>query len=203
GKTTLLLALLGLRRPERGRVSAGEQLLFDSQRGFSLPVEERRLAYVPQDYALFPHLTAAEQVEFALARLPRAARLARARALLDELGVLAAAERKPRELSGGERQRIALARALALEPRALLFDEPLAALDASARGAVRDFLRDQLRALGLPAIVITHEAQDALALADRIAVLEAGRIVQQGSFAALAAAPGTDYVASFIQSART
>jgi molybdate transport system ATP-binding protein len=197
GKTTLFLGLLGLRLPERGRIVAGGQLLFDAERGFNLAVEQRRLAYVPQDYALFPHLTAAEQVEFALSQPGRRARTRRAHELLESLGVLAVAARKPAQLSGGERQRIALARALALEPRALLLDEPLAALDVSARGSVRGFLREQLRALGLPAIVITHDAQDARMLADRVAVLEAGRIVQHGSFTELAAAPVSDYVKTF------
>jgi molybdate transport system ATP-binding protein len=201
GKTTLFLGLLGLRRPERGRIVAGEQLLFDAERGFSLPVEQRRLAYVPQDYALFPHLTAAEQVEFALSQPGRRARTRRAHELLESLGVLGVAARKPAQLSGGERQRIALARALALAPRALLLDEPLAALDVSARDSVRGFLREQLRALGLPAIVITHDVQDARVLADRMAVLEAGRIVQHGSFSELAAAPATAYVASFTNTA--
>ncbi|HKP63061.1 MAG TPA: ABC transporter ATP-binding protein [Polyangiales bacterium] len=197
GKTSLFLGLLGLRQPERGRIVAGDQLLFDAASGFSLPVEQRRLAYVPQDYALFPHLTAAEQVEFALSERGRSARMRRAHELLESLGVLGTAARKPAQLSGGERQRIALARALALSPRALLLDEPLAALDVSARGSVRSFLREQLVALRLPAIVITHDAQDALALADRVAVLEAGRIVQRGTFAELAAAPASEYVQRF------
>jgi molybdate transport system ATP-binding protein len=202
GKTTLLLGLLGLRCPSRGRIVAGDQLLFDAAASFSLPVEQRRLAYVPQDYALFPHLTAAEQVEFVLTDLGRRARKLRAHELLERLDVLRCAPRKPAQLSGGERQRIALARALALSPRALLLDEPLAALDVSARASVRSFLREQLRALGLPAIVITHDAQDALALADAVAVLEAGHVVQRGRFAELAAAPASDYVASFTSAAR-
>jgi molybdate transport system ATP-binding protein len=198
GKTSVLLLALGLLRPESGRIRLGDQVLFDD--GVDVPAEDRRIGYLPQDYALFPHLTVAQNIEFALGcrgTLGRAERRQRARALLGDLEVVALADRAPATLSGGERQRVALARALAIEPRALLLDEPLAALDVGARRAVRGFLAATLARLGLPAIVVTHDAADAVALGDRIAVLEAGRIVQTGTLADLRAAPASPFVAAF------
>jgi molybdate transport system ATP-binding protein len=199
GKTTALLALLGIVRPEGGQVRLAGQALFDAAAGVDLPTEERGIAYVPQDYALFPHLTASGNVEFALGCVgrPRPQRREEARALLDRLGVLACADRLPAALSGGERQRVALARALARQPRALLFDEPFAALDAGARGAVRLYLRERLAELGLPAVVVTHDRADVEALGVPVLVLEGGRVVQRGSLAELEARPATEYVARF------
>jgi molybdate transport system ATP-binding protein len=202
GKTTLLLALLGVRRPESGRIALGDRPLYDSERAIDVPIEQRRLSYVPQDYSLFPHLSALAQVEFALAERgvdsSGRGRRQRAQTWLRELGVEALADRKPATLSGGERQRVALARALARAPGALLLDEPLAALDVRTRELVRSFLRAKLRELALPTIVVTHDPKDALALADRIAVLEAGQLTQLGAFEALASAPRSAYVASFV-----
>jgi molybdate transport system ATP-binding protein len=198
GKTSALLLALGVLRPESGRISLGDQVLFAD--GVDVPAEDRRIGYLPQDYALFPHLTVARNIEFALGcrgTLGRAERRERARALLGDLEIVALADRAPATLSGGERQRVALARALAIEPRALLLDEPLAALDVGARRAVRGFLAATLARLGLPAIVVTHDAADAVALGDRIAVLEAGRIVQTGTLADLRAAPASPFVAAF------
>jgi molybdate transport system ATP-binding protein len=201
GKSTALLALLGIVRPDAGHILLGDEPLFDADRDVDLPTEERGIAYVPQDYALFPHLTAAENVAFALAcrpaRLPAAQRRAEARAWLDRLGVLPAADRHPAALSGGERQRVALARALARAPRLLLFDEPFAALDASVRDEVRRYLRERLAELGLPAIVVSHDRADVAALGAPVLVLERGQVVQRGTLAELEAAPATDYVARF------
>ena len=201
GKTTLLLSLLGIVEPTSGRIVLGADRLFDADGGANLAVEDRRIGYVPQEYALFPHLTACENVEFALGCLhpapPRRDRRERALALLDRLGAAAYAGRYPASLSGGERQRVALARALATSPRALLFDEPFAALDASARDEVRTYLRDRLAELALPAVVVTHDRADVEALRAEVVVLEAGRIVQQGSLLELQARPATDYVAAF------
>jgi molybdate transport system ATP-binding protein len=190
GKTSALLLALGVLRPESGRISLGDQVLFAD--GVDVPAEDRRIGYLPQDYALFPHLTVARNIEFALGcrgTLGRAERRERARALLGDLEIVALADRAPATLSGGERQRVALARALAIEP--------LAALDVGARRAVRGFLAATLARLGLPAIVVTHDAADAVALGDRIAVLEAGRIVQTGTLADLRAAPASPFVAAF------
>src|SRR5262249_21861185 len=191
GKTTLLLALVGARRPARGRIAVGGSVLFDGDARIDVPTEERGLAYLPQDYALFPHLDAAANVAFGLRGRNR---LDTARSLLERLGVGAVAGRRPPALSGGERQRVALARALAASPRALLLDEPLAALGVEARAGVRAFPGAELRALGRPFIVVTHDRDDIRALAAPIAVLERGRIAQRGSLAELEAAPGTAFV---------
>ena len=175
--------------------------MFDAEGRLDVPTEERGIAYVPQDYALFPHLTARENVEFALGSQPRgpSGRLRRqeAAALLDRLGVSGCADRRPHALSGGERQRVALARALARTPRLLLFDEPFAALDAGARSAVRLYLHDRLVELALPAVFITHDRADVLSLNASVLVLEGGRVVQRGTLAELEARPATEYVARF------
>jgi molybdate transport system ATP-binding protein len=202
GKSTALLALLGIVRPDAGHVRLGGQALFDAGAKIDVPTEDRGIAYVPQDYALFPHLTACGNVEFALVAVRAAHRRERARALLEHLGVLACADRLPAGLSGGERQRVALARALGREPRALLFDEPFAALDAGARGEVRRFLRERLAELGLPAVLVTHDRADVEALGIPVVVMEKGRVVQRGTLAELEAHPASEYVARFCGSAR-
>ncbi len=198
GKTSALHLLLGLLQPGGGRLSLDGRTLFDSERGIDVPPEERGVGYVPQDYALFPHLTVLENVRFGLEpRLDRGRAAARARAMLAELEIAHLESRRPAGLSGGERQRVALARALATDPRALLLDEPLAALDAGARQRVRAFLSERLAALRIPALVVTHDSADAAALAQRVAVLENGRIVQTGSLAELRERPATPFVAQF------
>jgi molybdate transport system ATP-binding protein len=206
GKTTTLLALAGIVRPRAGHIRVGAEVLFDAGAGVDLPPESRGLAYVPPDSALFPPLTARQNVEFALRCLPAAAsgpaRRAEARTWLDRVGALATEDRRPAALSGGERQRVALARALATAPRALLFDEPFAALDASTRGDLRRYLAERLAQLGLPALVVTHDADDARRLGQRLAVLERGRLTQTGSWAELAAQPATPFVRAFVASAR-
>jgi ABC-type sulfate/molybdate transport systems ATPase subunit len=201
GKSTALLCALGIHRPSAGRIALGDRVLFDAARRIDVPIEERGFGYVPQHYALFPHLSALDNVAFALActrvrpRLPRRERRERARATLRALGVEHVADRLPATLSGGEAQRIALARALVTEPVALLLDEPFAALDVRARPAMRELLRAELAALGRPAIIVTHDVDDAAALAARIAVMEHGRIVQIETLDALRARPATPFVA--------
>lgn len=201
GKSSLLLLLLGLLPADSGRVALGETVLYDAQAGVDVPTERRALGYVPQEYALFPHLTALGNVEFAVGahhpELSRAARRERARACLAQLDAAGLEARRPAALSGGEKQKVALARAVAGEPRALLLDEPLAALDAVARAQVRAFLAARLEALGLPALIVTHDPADAAALGGRVAVLEEGRLVQSGSLAELRAHPATEFVARF------
>ena len=201
GKTTTLLALAGIVRPRAGRITVGPRVLFDADAGVDLPPESRALAYVPQDYALFPHLTARQNVEFALRCVPHPPpapeRRDQARAWLERVGVQGAADRRPAALSGGERQRVALARALATAPQALLFDEPFAALDAGARDELRRYLGERLRELGLPALVVTHDAADVEALGADVLALENGAVVQKGTLAQLRAAPATAYVARF------
>ncbi len=203
GKSSLLALILGLRRPARGRISWAAQPLFDAAASIDVPAEARGLGWLPQGESLFPHLTAQGNVEFAVAaRHPersRAERTDRARALLERLGASSLAARKIGELSGGERQRIALARALASEPRALLLDEPLAALDATSRPAVRDFITQTICELLLPTLIVTHDRSDAAAFSARMLVLESGRVVQEGSLAELEAAPQTEFVRRFTQ----
>jgi len=163
------------------------------------------MGYVPQGYGLFPHLRVADNVAFGLStgprRLPKAERRSAARQLLTELGCATLAERWPAGLSGGEQQRVALARALVVAPALLLLDEPMAALDAGVRRVVRTFLATRLRSSACPSIVVTHDVRDVLALGARVCVLEAGRIVQQGSLSELQAAPASDFVAEFVGAA--
>jgi molybdate transport system ATP-binding protein len=204
GKTSVLLMVLGALRPLRGRVELDDETLFDAERRIDLAPEERGLGYVPQDYGLFPHMTAIANVAFGLEcrhRLRRAERRERARALLEALEAGHLADRLPHSLSGGEGQRVALARALASEPRALLLDEPLAALDASVRRQLREFLPSWLAMLKLPAIVVTHDPTDAAAFGEDIAVMEAGRLIQRGTLRDLRERPATPFVAELVGAA--
>jgi molybdate transport system ATP-binding protein len=198
GKTSLLLMILGVLTPERGEVTLERTTLFDAKAGVNVAVEERAIGYVPQHYGLFPHLSAAQNVEFALAcQRPapgRAERRERARALLAELGLSRLAEQRPSALSAGERQRVALARAFASGPKALLLDEPFAALDIGTRRQVRVFLREYLERLALPTVVVSHDADDARAIGRHIAVIEAGRVVQAGSWEDLSRSPASPFV---------
>ena len=204
GKTSLLLAILGLLKPERGRIALGDETLFDPDRAVDLPTEERHLAYLPQDFGLFPHLTAVQNVAFALACGPEPAtrrqRRAQAMAWLDRFGLGSLANRNPTQLSGGERQRIALARALASSPRAILLDEPTASLDVEARVEVRAFLAESIRSLALPTILVTHDITDVEALAGRVAVLEKGQIAACGQLAVVRKAPPTPFACRFFSS---
>ena len=183
GKTTVLDAIAGLRRPSRGSIEVGGKRWFGDR--VDLRPEQRSVGYVFQEYALFPHLSVERNVAFA----------GDGAGLLERLGIADLAKAKPGQLSGGERQRVALARALARKPRVLLLDEPMAALDPHTRGRVRSELRLLLRELGLPAIIVTHDFLDAAALADRIAVLVEGRIVQVGTAEELIAQPANAFVA--------
>jgi molybdate transport system ATP-binding protein len=187
GKTSVLRAIAGLVRPARGLVALGSETWFDGQ--VDVAPERRRVGFVFQEYALFPHLNVRQNVAFAGP--------GRADELLERLGLAALAPARPRELSGGERQRVALARALARDPGVLLLDEPLGALDPHTRAHVRVELREQLHGLGLPTLLVTHDYADAAALADRVGVLVAGRIVQIGTPAELLAAPASPFVAEF------
>ena len=199
GKTTLLRLIAGAYRPQAGRIEVGGRVLFDAAAAVDLPPERRAVGYVPQGYGLFPHLGVADNVAFGLRARGhsggrRAARLA-AEQMLDELGCASLAGRRPTELSGGEQQRVALARALVVDPAILLLDEPLAALDASARRQLRRFLADHLRRRARPSIVVTHDARDVLALEAEACVLDAGRVVQRGTADQLRRAPANDFVA--------
>jgi len=200
GKSTLLRTLAGLVRLADGRIRLGDRVLDDVPAGVHIAPEHRRIGVVFQDYLLFPHLTALDNVAYGLrARgLRRTAARQSARRWLDRVGVSDRAGSRPPQLSGGEAQRVALARALVLQPDLLLLDEPLAALDAGARLSLRTDLRRHLTSYGGPAIVVTHDAVEAMVLADRLMVLERGRIVQQGAPAEVARHPRTGYVASLV-----
>jgi molybdate transport system ATP-binding protein len=184
GKTTVLHAVAGLVRPTRGTIECDGTRWFGD--GTNLRPEQRSVGFVFQEYALFPHLTVERNVRFGGGE---------ADGLLARLGIAHLARAKPRELSGGERQRVALARALARRPRVLLLDEPMAALDAHTRSVVRAELHDLLRELALPTLLVTHDFEDAAALADRVGVLVEGRLRQLGTAADLLAAPADPYVA--------
>lgn len=205
GKSSLLSLVLGARPVERGQVAVGAAVLLDTEAGVDVPLEQRRLGYVPQDYALFPHLSVRENVAFGLTRaarsLDRSSRALRVAGLLRELDLERHAARRPRTLSGGEKQRVALARALSIRPRALLLDEPLAALDVRSRGEVRELLATYLSRLALPTLIVTHDAQDARQLGHRIAVLEAGKITQAGTWEQLAERPASRFVEELVASA--
>ena len=197
GKTSVLRAVAGLLRPETGRVACDDETWLDTAAGTDLAPERRRCGYVFQDYALFGHLSAWRNVAYGLRGVPRARRRAEAVALLERFGIGALADARPATLSGGERQRVALARTLAVRPRALLLDEPLAALDARSGAEAGRELARLLRELRVPAILVTHDFAEAALLGDTVAVLDAGRVVQRGSAAELAAAPASGFVADF------
>lgn len=188
GKSSVLRALAGLARPAAGTIRLGDDVWFDSRTRVSRPPEDRAVGVVFQHYALFPHLNVRRNVAFGARR--------DVDPLLERLGIARLAEAMPGTLSGGEQQRVAVARALAREPRLLLLDEPLAALDAHTRATVRSELRVLLRSLDLPAIVVTHDFEDAAALADLVGVLVEGRIRQLASPAELVARPADAFVGS-------
>jgi len=200
GKTTLLRLLAGLLRPDEGRITLGSDVLADTASGIAVPAEARAVGYVAQDHALFPHLSVFENVAFGLHASAVASGSVRSRvdAALRRLGVAELARRKPHELSGGQQQRVAIARAIVLEPRLLLLDEPLSALDLKTRQGVRGELRRLLATLPCVTVYVTHSPTEAMALGERIAVLERGRVSQQGTRDDLMRHPRSAYVAAFL-----
>ena len=198
GKTSLLRAVAGLERCTAGRIGVAGTALDDAATGLHLPPEDRRIGMVFQDYALFPHLTVAENVAFGLQHLPRARRAERVQRMLDLVGLAHAAKRAPHQLSGGQQQRIALARALAPEPRLLLLDEPFSSLDIDLREHLAQELRAILKADGTTALFVTHDQMEAFALGDVIGVMNGGRLEQWGDAYTLYHRPATRFVARFI-----
>jgi molybdate transport system ATP-binding protein len=196
GKSACLDVVAGL-RPASGRIVLGRETWLDSASGVDRPPHLRRVGVVFQDFALFPHLTARQNVAYGARarRLERREARSRADEWLERVGLLAEGNRPARMLSGGERQRVALARALASEPRALLLDEPFASLDVGTRAAMRMQVLALLRELRLPVVLVTHDPVDALAIGDRIAVLERGRVTQAGTRDELRTRPRTPFVA--------
>ena len=200
GKTTFLRALAGLVALQQGRVVLDGDVLEDAATGVRRAPEDRPVAVVFQDYLLFPHLSAVENVAFGLRcrGVARSQARDRARRWLEGLGLTDRADARPAELSGGQAQRVALARALATEPRLLLLDEPLSALDVSARAEVRRDLRRHLASFPGVRLVVTHDPLEAMALADVLVVLEEGRLVQAGTPAEVSARPRSRYVADLV-----
>lgn len=200
GKSSVLRFLAGLAAPDHGRVVSDGRVLLDTEAGVDLPPEERAIGVVFQDGALFPHLTVAQNVEYGLHPRPgdRQERRARVAEILERFGIEGLASAKPSRVSGGERQRVALARAVATSPRILLLDEPLSALDAVTKAAVAEELAATLTELRLPAILVSHDLEDVAGLADRVAVMDQGAIVQSGTTAELLQAPRTGFVAAFV-----
>jgi molybdate transport system ATP-binding protein len=188
GKTTILRAIAGLERQARGRIALGEELWLDDARGIDRPPDRRSVGLVFQEYALFPHMSVRANVAFG--------GRARTGELMERLGIAQLADQRPGAISGGERQRVAVARALARDPGVLLLDEPLAALDAHTRTAVREQLADVLAGLAIPTLLVTHDFADAAALADRVGVVLDGRLHQLGTPTELIEHPSDAFVAS-------
>jgi iron(III) transport system ATP-binding protein len=196
GKTTLLRLIAGFERPDAGTVAVGEREV--ARAGTWVPPERRRVGMVFQDYALFPHLTVAENVGFGLPRRARAARVAELLAVvgLDDLG-----RRYPHELSGGQQQRVALARALAPAPELVLLDEPWSNVDPFLRESLRAEVTEIIRPLGVTVLLVTHDREEAFSLADRIALMRDGAVVQEGTSEELYFAPASRWAAEFVGAA--
>src|SRR5499433_2909715 len=187
GKTTCLRAVAGIVTPDEGRISLDGRIYFDSASGVNLPIQQRRVGFVFQDYVLFPHLTAEQNVAYGIRAgensggQSKAAKRERARELLSLLGIEYAALQYPRELSGGESQRVALARALATDPAIVLLDEPLSAVDAETRTRLLSEIGAVQRKTNIPFLYVTHNAYEGIEIGDHAVVLNQGLVVQRGS----------------------
>jgi len=198
GKTTTLRLIAGLERTDAGTIDLDGRTLADPASGVFVPPEEHNIGLVFQDFALFPHLTAAENVAFGLSDRPESERDERVAELLDLVGLTDHADHYPEELSGGQKQRIALARSLAPEPDVLLLDEPLSNLDIRLRVSMREEIRDIIKATGVTAVWVTHDQEEALSVADRVGVMNDGRLQQIGSPESIFERPASRFVATFL-----
>jgi molybdate transport system ATP-binding protein len=195
GKTTLLDCIAGLTTPDSGTISIGGRVVFDSAQGVKLPVRERHAGYVFQDLALFPHLSVESNVAYGISQLHKEERAQRVAKVLDSLDISALRNRRPAQLSGGERQRVALARALVTEPRILLLDEPLAALDLPVRMKIAEDLRRSIQNLPIPVLYVTHNRDEVFMLGERLLVLEKGKLIAHGTPHEVLSAPRGETVA--------
>ena len=202
GKTMVLNMIAGITRPDDGKISIGNTLLFDSSKGISIGMEKRNIGFVFQDYALFPHLSVFENVAYGLKARGQPAAEIQLRVMreLERFAISSLQHEIPARLSAGQRQRVALARALVIDPCLLLMDEPLSALDMQLRSRVRSELKELLHQLEIPTIIVTHDVLDAIGLGGTVIVLEHGRIAQLGTYEDLLAAPSSRFVAEFVES---
>ncbi len=198
GKTSLLRLVAGLERPDAGRITIEDEVLSDAVRRIHLAPERRRIGMVFQDYALFPHLSVADNVAFGIDELPRSERASRVAQMLDLVGLAHAAHRAPHQLSGGQQQRVALARALAPKPRLLLLDEPFSSLDVDLRERLAQEVRTILKESGTTALMVTHDQLEAFAVGDVIGVMNKGRLEQWDDAYSLYHRPASRFVAGFI-----
>lgn len=199
GKSTTLNALGGLITPDQGRIQVGETTYFDCKLKINISPEDRDLGFLFQNYALFPHLTVQENVAYGLAarKVSKKEQQSKVADTLHSLGITHLSQSMPTELSGGEQQRVALARAIILKPKLLLLDEPLSALDVTTRSRVRSELKKTLATLKIPTIIVTHDYEDAISLAERIFVMDNGLIIQEGTAEELLTKPRSSFVADF------
>lgn len=197
GKSTLLLLIAGLLQPDRGRIEIGGRVVTDTCTGTFVPPHARGVAMLSQQAMLFPHMTVAANVAYAPRCQGQSRSVARttARRWLEAVNAAHLADRRPAQLSGGQAQRVAIARALAADPRLLLLDEPMAALDIASAPALRQLLREILRADGRTAIIVTHDLLDALAVADKVAVIDDGHVVESGTVRGVLSAPRSEFAA--------
>jgi molybdate transport system ATP-binding protein len=189
GKSTILRAICGLYRPSSGYVGCGGETWLDTDSAIDLPAHRRRAGLVFQAYALFPHMTALANLTTAMGHLPRSERRVRAQALIEAMHLGGLEQRKPAALSGGQQQRVALARALARDPLALLLDEPFSAVDRRTRRSLHEALEQLRRTVRAPIVLVTHDLDEAVRLADRLAVLDRGEVLQIGKPADVVARP--------------
>ena len=195
GKTTLLDCVAGLVRPDAGRIAIADKILFASANEINLPPQVRRVGYVFQDLALFPHLSVESNVEYGISSLDSKERTRRSRDILESFRIAHLRSRRPGQISGGERQRVALARALVIDPAILLLDEPLAALDAATKATIVDDLRTWNQEHRIPVVYVTHSREEVFALGERVIVLENGRAIARGTPHQVMSAPRLETVA--------
>lgn len=198
GKSLTLQAIAGIARPDAGTIELAGRRLFDASSHIDVIPQARRVGYVPQGQALFPHMTAAQNIAFGVPPEDRDRTRAIVGDLMEKVGLAELEDRRPRQLSGGQQQRVALARALAADPHILLLDEPFSALDTALHAELRELISEVQAARGIPVLIVTHDLGDAFSLGDRVVVIEAGRVLQQGAREDIFYRPATRRVAELV-----